>query len=100
MVTQTGWDWEYVGQLYCPVALGLLDYWAACPPTHLMLKFIGEALGVQLKIKQVKLNKLESQVQDGYVPGMGQIPTTSYDSLPITVREMLVELKRKGSFNA
>jgi len=63
----------------------------------MMLKYIGEALGLKVK---PRLNETEKQMQDGFVPGMGQIATASYDSLPITVREMIVELKRKGEHDA
>jgi hypothetical protein len=37
-VTATGWTFEMVDALPFPKVLELFEYWADCPPEHLLLK--------------------------------------------------------------
>jgi len=42
VITVTGWTWEYVGAMaFCDI-MSMFEYWADCPPEHLLFRgFVG-----------------------------------------------------------
>lgn len=72
-----------------------------------MLREIGEQLGISVKKSAsrqdapTELTEAEKWVDAGYMPGGRKIPTKQTNEIPITVREMMVNLKDlKGKHNA
>ena len=66
----------------------------------MMLKYIGEVLGVKTGDMKPKLSEAEKWVDAGFVPGVGQIKTVEHNALPITVRVMIDQLQKEGKLNA
>jgi hypothetical protein len=72
-----------------------------------MLRAIGQSLGIKWKEapapaegprrrpqQPAELTETEKWISEGFVPGAGPQPVMRYDEVPITVRELIVQVKR------
>ena len=66
----------------------------------MMLRYIGEFIGVRLRDTKPELSEAEKWVDAGFIPGAGQVPVVSRKDLPITVRDMMAELEKEGKLYA
>lgn len=81
----------------CPVALTLVDYWAQCPPTHLILKAIGKQLGIETRSTEDRkqLTTAEEWAEAGYDASTGaKVNVVALDKVPLTVREFIKQLAK------